>query len=216
MAGETAAFLEDDALRALLSDVSVTRGRSALSGDYPEEIFRANGLYHRIIRGSAFGVPFAIRDGAVCVPNGDSTPRCRRIRPNGDGTYIFVDTADGTSTVMTVTPLGGARRAMTGEPAAPLRDDELHALLVDAIVTEHQGGYDGPFEQFLPNGAYQRGSGWGMTFEGRFEIRGGAVCVSGEASASRCRRIRPNPDGTYTFIDTADGSAAVMTVTRRR
>lgn len=110
----------------------------------------------------------------------------------------------------------GGTAVMMGERAVFLQDDALRALLSDAIVAAHQGGDDGPFELFLPNGVYQRGSGWGMTSEGRFEIRGGAVCVPGEASASRCRRIRPNPDDTYTFIDTADWSAAVMTITRRR
>ena len=99
--------LDDAALHALLSDASVIPGAHGGLDDGPSEIFRANGIYQRIAgRGTALGDRFEIRDGAVCVPNGGSAPRCRRVRPNGDGTYTFIDTADGTSTVMTVTPLG--------------------------------------------------------------------------------------------------------------
>ena len=210
-------FLPDEAIRALLSDVSVTPGRTALSDDYSEEIFRANGLYHRIAgRGSALGVPFEVRDGAVCVPNGDAAPRCRRIRPDRDGSYAFVDAADGSAAVMTIAPLRGAPRNGTSEPAAPLPAGALRALLVDAIVAADRGGDDGPFELFLANGVYQRGSGWGLAFEGRFEVRDDAVCVLGDGPAPRCRRVLANADGTYTFVDTTGGGGAVMTVTRRR
>ena len=101
---EPGATLGDDALRTLLSNVSVTDIRTGQLDDGPEEVFRVNGIYQRIAgRGSALGVPFEIRDGAVCVPNGGAPPRCRRVRPNRDGTYTFIDTADGTSAVMTVT-----------------------------------------------------------------------------------------------------------------
>jgi len=98
--------LRDEAIRALLSNVSVTEGRTALLDDGPQEIFRANGIYQRIAgRGSSLGVPFEIRGGAVCVPGTDAAPLCRRIRPNGDGTYTFINIADGASVIMIITPL---------------------------------------------------------------------------------------------------------------
>lgn len=219
MAGESAAPLQDEALRTLLSDVSVTGARTALLDDGPSEIFRANGLYQRIAgRGSALGVRFEIRDGAVCVPNTGSAPRCRRVRPNRDGTYTFIDIADGTAAVMRVTALQGAAGNMARENAAPLQDDALRALLVDVSVADFRTGqlYDGPAEIFRANGSYQRSAGRGGGLEGRFEIRDGAVCVWGDAVALQCRRVRRNGNGTYTFIDTADGTAAVMTITRPR
>jgi hypothetical protein len=210
MSSETAAPLQDAALRALLSDVSVTPGAHGGLDDGPSETFRANGIYQRLAgRGSAPGEPFEIRNNAVCVPNGGPTPRCRRVLANGDGTWTFINTVDGTSAVMTITAL---RRG----PAVPLQDDALRALLIDASVAAHGGGDDGPFELFLANGVYQRGSGWGMTFEGRFEIRGGAVCAWGEGLAPLCRRVLANGDGTYTFTNTADGSSAVMTIIQPR
>jgi len=219
MAGESAAPLQDEALRTLLSDVSVTGARTALLDDGPSEIFRANGLYQRIAgRGSALGVRFEIRDGAVCVPNTGSAPRCRRVRPNRDGTYTFTDIADGTAAVMRVTALQGAAGNMARENAAPLQDDALRALLVDVSVADFRTGqlYDGPAEIFRANGSYQRSAGRGGGLEGRFEIRDGAVCVWGDAVALQCRRVRRNGNGTYTFIDTADGTAAVMTITPLR
>jgi hypothetical protein len=104
-----------------------------------------------------------------------------------------------------------------GEPAGGGSTGwRARALLIDTIVTAHRGGEDGPFELFLANGVYQRGSGWGQAFEGRFEARDDAGCVRGENSAPSCRRVLANADGTYTFIDTADGTSAVMIVSRRR
>jgi hypothetical protein len=106
---------------------------------------------------------------------------------------------------------------MAGQSATPLQDDALRALLVDAYVSAHRGGDDGPGEFFRANGTYQRGGGRGtIVFRGRFEIRDGAVCVRGGDSAPRCRRVLANGDGTYTFIDTADGTSAVMTVIQPR
>jgi hypothetical protein len=214
---ERAAPLRDDALRVLLSDVSVTPGAHGGLDDGPSETFLANGIYQRLAgRGSAPGEPFEIRNGAVCVPNGGPTPRCRRVLANGDGTYTFINTADGTA-VMTVTPLQGARGNRTSERATPLRDDALRALLVDAYVAAHGGGNVGPGEFFRANSAYHRGDGRGaIVFQGRFEIRRGAVCVRGGGAARLCRRVLANGDGTYTFINTANGTSAVMFITRPR
>jgi hypothetical protein len=214
MTAERAAPLRDDALRVLLSDVSVTPGAHGGLDDGPSETFRANGIYQRLAgRGSAPGEPFEIRNGAVCVPNGGPTPRCRRVRANGDGTYTFIDTADGTSTVMTVTPLGTTNDG----PGAFLGNDALRILLNDVSVTDIRTawGDDGPSEIFRANGTYQRIGGRGVSNEALYEISGDTVCVRGDG-ASRCRRVRGNSDGTWTFINTADGTSAVMTVTPLR
>jgi hypothetical protein len=206
--------LQDAALRALLSDVSVTPGAHGGLDDGPSETFLANGIYQRLAgRGSAPGEPFEIRNGAVCVPNGGSTPRCRRVHANGDGTYTFTDTVDGTATVMTVTPLGTANDGLR----AFLGNDALRILLNDVSVTDIRTarGDDGPSEIFRASGTHQRIGGRGVSNEALYEIRGDTVCVRGDG-ASRCRRVRANGDGTWTFINTADGTSAVVTVTPLR
>lgn len=87
----------------------------------------------------------------------------------------------------------------------------------DAYVAAQGRGDDGPGEFFRANGAYHRDGGSGaIVFQGRFEIRDGAVCVWGEGLAPLCRRVLANRDGTYTFTNTADGTSAVMTVARPR
>jgi hypothetical protein len=206
--------LDDAALRVLLTDASVTPGAHGGLLDGPSEVFRANGSY-RQSGGRAVlseGV-FEIRSDAVCIRGDGVAPRCRRVRANRGGTYTFIDATDGTSAIMTVTARGAGN--MTGEPPAPLQDAALRALLVDAYVMPHGGGDDGPGEFFRANGIYQRGSGWGIIFEGRFEVRDGAVCVRGENSAPLCRRVLANADGSWTFTNIADGTSRVMTIPRR-
>ncbi|MGQ0590367.1 MAG: hypothetical protein ACT4N8_12695 [Sphingosinicella sp.] len=99
----------------------------------------------------------------------------------------------------------------------PLQDHALRELLFDNYVHDGGGGYDGPGEFFRANGAYQREGGHGaVVFEGRFGFRDGAVCVWGDGLALLCRRVVDNGDGTYTFINTADGTTATMIVARPR
>jgi hypothetical protein len=107
---------------------------------------------------------------------------------------------------------------MTSEQErASLGDAALRALLVDAYVSRHPVGYDGPGEFFRANGAYQRDGGHGaIVAEGRFEIHDNAICVWGDTFARVCRRIVANGDNTYTFIDTANGHSVVMHVLRGR
>src|ERR1044072_115471 len=100
----------------------------------------------------------------------------------------------------------GGTGSMAGESAAPLQDDALRALLVDAYVTAHRGGDDGPGEFFRANGIYQRDGGHGaVVFEGRFEVRDGAVCVWGGDPERRCRRGPAKGSGRYPTIDTDGG-----------
>ena len=97
----------------------------------------------------------------------------------------------------------------------PLPEGALWELLADNFVSS--GGYDDPGEFFRANGVYQRGGGrGGMVFEGRFGFQDGAVCVWGEGLALLCRRVVDNGDGTYTFINTADGTIAILRTDRRR
>jgi hypothetical protein len=98
-----------------------------------------------------------------------------------------------------------------------LDGDALRALFVDAYVAAYNGGHDGPAEFFRANGHYRRHGGMGaVVFEGSFEVRDGSVCVRGENLTPLCRRVRANGDGTYTFVDIADGSTSIMTITRSR
>ena len=113
-------------------------------------------------------------------------------------------------------PAPGASAMAHSERGAFLDDATLRALLVDSYVTPRGRGDDGPGEYFRSNGVYQRGNGWGIVFEGRFDVSGGAVCVEGSGAARLCRRVRANKDGTYIFINTANGASVVMTVTPPR
>lgn len=97
----------------------------------------------------------------------------------------------------------------------PLQDHALRELVFDIYV--HRGGDDGPGEFFHANGVYQRDGGHGaIVFEGSYGFRDGAICVWGDGLALLCRRVVDNGDGTYTFINTADGTTATMFVARPR
>jgi hypothetical protein len=208
---ERGAFLDDAALRLLLSNVSVTPGAHGGLDDGPSETFRANGIYQRLAgRGSAIGEPFEIKNGAVCVPNGGPAPRCRRVHANSDGTFTFTDTADGSAAVMTVTPL----ETVNDGSGRFLGSDALRTLLNDVSVTDTRTawGDDGPSEIFRTNGTYQRVGGRAVSNEAVYEIRGDAVCVRGDGTPPRCRRVRANGDATWTFVNTADGTSSVMRI----
>lgn len=213
---ERGAFLDDAALRALLVDSYVTpQGRG---DDGPGEYFRANGIYQR---GTDWGIVFEglfeIRDAAVCVRGEGSAPICRRVVANGDGTSTFINIADGTSATKAI--ISRTSVAMMNERrGTPLTGAALRALLVDAAVADFRTGQlaDGSMEFFRANGSYQRRNGRAVAAEGTFEIRDDMVCVGGSGVPPLCRRVLARGDGTYTFIDTADGTSTRMTVTRTR
>lgn len=113
----------------------------------------------------------------------------------------------------------GSTRGSTATAAlpnpVPLQEHALWELLFDNYV--QSGGYDSPGEFFHANGLYRRDGGHGaIVFEGRFGFRDGAVCVWGDGLAILCRRVVDNGDGSYTFINTDDGTTATMYVARRR
>lgn len=99
-----------------------------------------------------------------------------------------------------------------------LSDDALRSLLLDAYVTppvdprlniSHPWG-----ETFDARGIYFKTEGR-IRREGTFEIADGMVCVEGPSIDRRCRRVVPNADGTYTFINNSDGVREVLVVTQR-
>ena len=199
--------LDDVALRALLVDSYVSPHRGGDDG--PGEFFLANGVYRRDGGHGAivFEGRFEISGGTVCVEGDGAMRLCRRVLANGDGSWTFVNIADGTSAVMTI------------QVRSPFLDDTaLRALLSNVSVTPGADGGldDGPSETFRVNGIYQRLAGRGSAPGEPFEIRNNAVCVPNGGPTPRCRRVHANRDGTYTFIDTADGTATVMTVTPLR
>lgn len=97
--------LRASALRALLSDVNVLPAQPPreMMSHPPGEIFRADGSYVQFERTRMFG-RFDIRGRSVCV-QGDGFPRiCRHVVPRGGNTYLFVNSSDGSSILMTITP----------------------------------------------------------------------------------------------------------------
>jgi len=210
---ESGAFLDESSLRALFVDAYVTVHHGGDDG--PVEFFGADGHYRR--QGGPGAVLFEGRfeawNGAVCVLVGNSAPLCRRVRANGDGTFAFVNIAGGAPVTMIIS---GQSLTMASERRAPIMGAALRALLMDAVVAKFrtEQAFDGPAEFFYANGGYERRSGRARLADGTFEIRDDAVCVGGDGVAPRCRRVLANADGTYTFIDTADGTATRVTVTR--
>ena len=99
--------LSGDALRALLSDVYVTLPRSdGVMVSHPKgEVFRSNGAYQRIVGRPRFQGTFEIVGNRVCVQGADVPRRCRRIIAMGEDRYSFVDDADGSAEIMTISPL---------------------------------------------------------------------------------------------------------------
>lgn len=99
--------LARDALRALLSGVYVTRVRPSemLVSHPPGEIFLADGVYQRVVGRTSVEGRFEIEGAAVCVEGADFPRRCRQVIPRGKQTYSFVDQADGSAELVTITPL---------------------------------------------------------------------------------------------------------------
>jgi len=98
-----------------------------------------------------------------------------------------------------------------------LGDDELKALLREVIVGERQSPVfvSHPLSEiFDQRGVYFRTDGR-VTREGTFYIANKQVCVEGADITRRCRNVYRNHDGTYTLVDTADGSAQIRTITTR-
>lgn len=96
-----------------------------------------------------------------------------------------------------------------------LTDVAIRRLLSDAhvapfsateVISSHPSG-----ENFFANGAYQRVSGR-STVEGTFEISDGVLCVQGADFSRQCRKVLSESDGTYRFIDTADGSSIIVAI----
>jgi hypothetical protein len=103
------------------------------------------------------------------------------------------------------------------ERAAPLREDDLRRLLFDASVSlvgmNERVESHPPMEIFRANGAYERVVGR-VTLEGSYTFRHNSVCVRGATFARLCRQVIPQRDGTYAFVDRANGSVSLMTITR--
>jgi hypothetical protein len=92
-------------LRALLSNAHVTPAvPGGVSTSHAErEFFSADGTYLRIGNRTRMEGRFVIRGDRVCVRAEGMKRLCRRIVPGGNGTYLFVNPSDGSSTLMSVT-----------------------------------------------------------------------------------------------------------------
>jgi len=102
------AFLDDAALRTLLSNVYVARPApppGQIISHRPGEIFRADGIYQRIVGRTSVWGRFEITGGSVCVWGADFARTCRRISANADGTYTFTDITSAERSTMMVTTL---------------------------------------------------------------------------------------------------------------
>lgn len=172
------------------------------------------------MRRFVYSIFFGIVFGAAALAEPPSNvPHVQHLFADERLDDTFIGVADGSPAVMIVTAFQGAQGNMTDQRSAPLQDDALRALLVDVSVTDSRIGRldDAPAEIFRADGTYQLNSGRGIAIEDWFEVRDGAVCVPQSGSrpddaAPRCRRVHPNGDGTYTFVDTADGTSIVMMI----
>jgi hypothetical protein len=103
------AFLpvEGDALRALLRDVFVARPRPSdgVITSPSGEVFRYNGAYQRIDGRRRQEGAYTIEGNAVCTHGAGFVRQCRRVLAAPGGRYAFVDTADGSSAPMIISPL---------------------------------------------------------------------------------------------------------------
>jgi hypothetical protein len=98
--------IEGDELRVLLRDAFVSR--PTLPGVITHqsgEVFRQNGVYERVAHLRKEEGTFSIEDETVCIEGRRIARLCRRIVRLGEGTYSMVDVADGTSMVVTISPL---------------------------------------------------------------------------------------------------------------
>lgn len=108
--------------------------------------------------------------------------------------------------------------ALERPAAQPLSGDALRNLLRDAYVTPVRtpGLVSNPAgEVFMYNGAYERRNIGRRRLQGTYSIEENAVCVEVPESSKWCRRVFTALDGViYLFVNSDDGSAATMTVTR--
>lgn len=107
MANETVPHqLKTDALRTLLSDANVdpVQPIDVITSNLPGEIFRADGLYVRIVGRTRVYGTFDFQDDRVCVQGDDFERQCRKVFAHGDGRYTLLDIAKGTTTLVNITP----------------------------------------------------------------------------------------------------------------
>jgi hypothetical protein len=98
--------IEGEDLRALFRDVFVELPRvPGVLTRQLGEVFRYNGAYERIAYWGRRQGTFSIEGDAVCIEGPGLARQCRRVILLSDGNYSLVDVEDGTSTIVTISPL---------------------------------------------------------------------------------------------------------------
>lgn len=98
--------IEGDALRTLLRDVFVALPRApGVLTRQLGEVFRYNGAYERIAYWGRRQGTFSIEGDAVCIEGPSLARQCRRVILLSDDNYSLVDVEDGTSAIVTISPL---------------------------------------------------------------------------------------------------------------
>jgi hypothetical protein len=186
----------------------------------PIEVFAEGGQYRNHgLRTVSYG-SYSIERGIVSIACGD----CRypflglsweRIFFRHQGKLLMA-AVNGTGSVVELIP---EPPIPDGLDRRPLGTSALRALLSDVYVTlvqpagvivSHPWG-----EIFRADGSYVQIPSRVRLF-GRFEIRGNRVCVEGDGFVRLCRRVIPSGRGTYSFVNSSDGSTMLMTVTPHR
>lgn len=88
-----------------------------------------------------------------------------------------------------------------------LSDVVVRPPIAEGLLVSHPD-----YEIFQSGGVYVRGAGR-LATEGTFQILHSEVCADASGD-SVCRKVAPNPDGTYTFYS-QDGSSQVVTISPR-
>lgn len=98
--------LKTDALQTLLSNVNINRVQppGIITSHLPGEIFRADGLYVRIVGRTRIYGTFNLQDDLVCIQGDGFQRQCRQLFARRDGTYTLLDIAKGTTTLVNITP----------------------------------------------------------------------------------------------------------------
>lgn len=98
--------LKTDALRTLLSNANVNpvQPPGIITSHLPGEVFRADGLYVRIVGRTRVYGTFNIQEDSVCVQGDGFERQCRQFFVRGDGTYTLLDVAKGTTKLVNITP----------------------------------------------------------------------------------------------------------------
>lgn len=111
-------------------------------------------------------------------------------------------------------PPMSAMTPLSGDELRRLFSEGYHVYLTPSsagdVIVDHPPG-----ELFRPGGSYRRILGR-TGREGNYTIEDNRLCVWGDGISKQCRTLIPQGDKNYLLVDVADGSRAVMELSRQK